>query len=767
MTSPYAVPAHGRVDRAALLARHSPHVTGIDPRSPLQVGNGELAFTADVTGLQTLPDAYPVTDEQGRPVGTLLGTMAQWGWHSIPFDAQPGVPPGTPDPTIEAALRTYDSPRGAVPYVDLSAVQWGTTTGASATAASAAEEWLRGNPHRIDLGRVGLWLAGGVTAGGVTAGGVTAGGDLTGGDVADVDQRLDLGRGVLTSRFTVRGTRFEVTTAVHPERDELAVRVRRTGGPTVPFGIELAFPYGSASWGGAQDWDRPGAHTTTVTATDGGYVVGRVLDATRYTAAIRTDGVHSGGLHSGGGPGATPAPHRVRIVARGEALSAVIAFAHGSGVGSGSDVGSSVGGSDVGGSDVGSSGVVPADGVDDVVRAAARWWTRFWADGAAVSFEAVSADGTADPRAAELERRVVLSQYLTAINGAGSTPPAETGLMLNSWRGRFHLEMTWWHTAAFPLWGRPHLLERTLAWYGTILGPARATAARQGFAGARWPKQTDPSGTETPSSIGPFLVWQQPHPVYLAELSYRARPTARTLHRWAPIVRETADFMASFAWRDDDGFHLPAPLVPAQEAYAPARATTADPTFELAYWAWALGAAVTWFERLGEHVPQRWRDVAVGMRRPQPHDGVYPAVAGEPWTVRTDHPSMLAALGVVPATGLVDAEVMGATLDDVVRDWDWESTWGWDYAMGAMTAARLGRAEAAVDWLLAQHGKNEFLPNGHNYQTSALPVYLPGNGGLLIAVALMAGGWDGAPDVPAPGFPTSWRVVAEGFTRLP
>src|SRR5438046_7490751 len=35
---------------------------------------------------------------------------------------------------------------------------------------------------------------------------------------------------------------------------------------------------------------------------------------------------------------------------------------------------------------------------------------------------------------------------------------------------------------------------------------------------------------------------------------------------------------------------------------------------------------------------------------------------------------------------------------------------------------------------------NRYLPNGHNWQRANLPCYLPGNGGLLYAVAMMAGG---------------------------
>jgi hypothetical protein len=62
-----------------------------------------------------------------------------------------------------------------------------------------------------------------------------------------------------------------------------------------------------------------------------------------------------------------------------------------------------------------------------------------------------------------------------------------------------------------------------------------------------------------------------------------------------------------------------------------------------------------------------------------------------------------------------------------------------------MAAARLGEPETAVDALLLPTAKNVFLPNGHNPQTAALPIYLPANGGLLAAIALTARGWDGRP----------------------
>jgi hypothetical protein len=65
--------------------------------------------------------------------------------------------------------------------------------------------------------------------------------------------------------------------------------------------------------------------------------------------------------------------------------------------------------------------------------------------------------------------------------------------------------------------------------------------------------------------------------------------------------------------------------------------------------------------------------------------------------------------------------------------------------------------------------KNGYLPNGHNRQTDALPLYLPGNGGLLAATALMAAGWDGDDGSHAPGFPKdgAWHVRHESLQRSP
>ena len=320
-------------------------------------------------------------------------------------------------------------------------------------------------------------------------------------------------------------------------------------------------------------------------------------------------------------------------------------------------------------------------------------WEKFWSEGAAVDLSQ-----SRDPRWHELERRVVLSQYVTAINCAGSAPPQETGLVCNSWFGKFHLEMHWWHSMQFALWNRLPLLERSLGWYHDIMPQARENARRQGYEGARWPKMVATDGEDSPSSVAVFLIWQQPHPLYFAELCYRQNPTPETLERYRDIVFETAEFMASYAVWDEatERYNLGPALIPAQESYGNTRRTNLNPAYELAYWHWALGIANQWREHCGLERVAKWDEVRDHLAKPLVRDGIYEAIETPPFTIRKDHPSMLGALGMLPLTPLFDTEVMARTLESVMKDWDWQSTWGWDYPMMAFTAARLGRPELAL-----------------------------------------------------------------------
>jgi hypothetical protein len=102
-----------------------------------------------------------------------------------------------------------------------------------------------------------------------------------------------------------------------------------------------------------------------------------------------------------------------------------------------------------------------------------------------------------------------------------------------------------------------------------------------------------------------------------------------------------------------------------------------------------------------------------------------------------------------------------------LKVWKWETTWGWDFPLMAMTATRLRMPDKALDALFMPVQTNTYLANGHNYQDDRLTIYLPGNGGLLSAVAMMCAGYDNNKTA-NPGFPKdgSWKVKWEGLRPM-
>jgi hypothetical protein len=73
----------------------------------------------------------------------------------------------------------------------------------------------------------------------------------------------------------------------------------------------------------------------------------------------------------------------------------------------------------------------------------------------------------------------------------------------------------------------------TMGWSPALGGKL---ATQQGYEGTRWPKMTDISGIDSPSTIGGYLCWQQPHLIYFTESLYRKRPSQETLDRYAELV---------------------------------------------------------------------------------------------------------------------------------------------------------------------------------------------------------------------------------------
>jgi hypothetical protein len=574
--------------------------------------------------------------------------------------------------------------------------------------------WLRENPHRLHLGQIGLCLVADKVV------------EIQPANISGINQQLDLWRGVLKSEFKLFGEPVSIITAIHPEQDLLAVVI---DSPLRNLAVRIAFPYGSPAMQAA-DWNEPDKHQTRIiTHEKDRALIARQLDADAYFTTVEWR--HEARLDAEG-------KHALLLTVGPRArVEFVVAFSQDR-----------------------PGGALPS--AAQTIAATADSWETFWTEGAAVELA-----GSKDNRAIELERRVVLSQYLTAIQCAGSLPPQETGLTVNSWYGKFHLEMHWWHATHFALWNRLPLFEKSLRWYESILPRAQELARSQGYRGARWPKMVGPAGRDSPSPIGPLLIWQQPHPIFYAELCYQSHPTGTTLQKYRELVFQSAEFMADYAFFDKRAFRyvLGPPVIPAQENHPPAE--TWNPTFELAYWSYGLNVAQRWRERLGLKRNAEWDRVVRNLSPLPSKNGVYLAHENCPETFSErnyDHPSMLGALGVLPGDG-VDKGVMRRTLRETMERWQWDKTWGWDYPLTAMTAARLGETKIAVDALMMQTEKNRYLANGHNWQRPNLPCYLPGNGGLLYAIAMMAGGWKNGPNTNAPGFPAdgSWSVRADNF----
>jgi hypothetical protein len=72
---------------------------------------------------------------------------------------------------------------------------------------------------------------------------------------------------------------------------------------------------------------------------------------------------------------------------------------------------------------------------------------------------------TSNPQAFELERRTIQSAYLLRSQESGSIMPQESGLLYNSWTGKHHSEMRYWHQTWLPLWGHPELLAKSDQWF--------------------------------------------------------------------------------------------------------------------------------------------------------------------------------------------------------------------------------------------------------------------------------------------------------------
>ena len=752
------------IDRHALVTRHDIQWNELAGQIPF--GNGEFCFNADGTGLETFGG----------------NSMAHWGWHSFPLPA--GWTPDRVPPTGTFQQGRNEGPDNFPPNTD------------------EIRRWMFDNPHVMNLGRLRLCRRDGV--------------ELKTNEISNLARTCDLWSGVQTSTYQIAGELVRVETCVHPALDAVVVRLESPLLARGDLEVTLDFPYPSLQngpWVG--DFSRRPAQTTEMTLrgkSRADFV--RRVDATTHHASL----VWSAGCQfsaptnraedhivikkaefggqdewvdvtekvaervANGDSEITPAYTWLGDPLHGQTKHLKLQylrdgvehtvdvpeyerFALGGGLASDRFVLSARGTNRVeficAFSPAPVAGALPTAGKS--FAATASHWQYFWSTGGAIDLS-----GSKDPRWFELERRIVLSQYELAAQSAGSWPSAEDGLMgIDPWRGQFHMEMVWWHLAHYALWDRWSLADKAIGCYPHFVPAARALAAKLGYAGLKWPKSVGPEGRSAPWVGNQVLLWKEPHPIFFAELDYRLHPAPATLEKWANIVFGTADHMADYPTLDArTGVYSLAFDMPPSE-----KAVWSNTVFDLAYWRWGLNQAQVWRQRLGLARNAHWDEVRTHLVPVPVSDGVfvdYPGCTNTYTKTAWEHPDPVGVLGMLPPIDGVDTATAHRTVLKVWKTWNWDNTWGWDCPWMAMAAARTGEPQIAVDALLKDSARNQFDQRGVN--TGGPCPYLPGNGGLLYAVALMAAGWDGAPvGKHAPGFPNdgNWVVKWEGLKKAP
>ena len=682
--------AEGKIDRKSIVQQYNLKLNQSHPYSPVQVGNGNFAFGVDITGLQTfLPH----------------NTLSSWGWHNSSLPTTPG--------------QTQPS--------DYTGVDWWTHGRLVNYAQPNPEEreisqWMIANPHRINLGRVGLWFGG------------IAGGNVTEDLLSDKEQTLELWEGIISSSFLLNGSKVHVTTVASPETDTVAVEITSTLVRTAGLGVFFDFPYAS----GKNKFDAPfvglfnatSNHTTSDQYRDQAATITHTLDNTTYVADIAWEGyARLSRLHRD--------EHKYILSGsqNSEKLSFTVTYAP----------------------DAPNTTCT----TQAIKHQSHTWWANYWSTGAFVSLPT-----TTNASAHELQRRTILSQYLLAVNGAGTDPAQESGLVNNGWYGKFHLEMVFWHLSHWQFWGKWDMYNRSIGVYSRFLPSSYARAAAQGYAGARLGKMSDPSGRSAPGEINSLLIWQQPHPMYFAEMEYRSFPHPATLAKWNEVIVGVADFMASYAfWNESSrSYDLGPPMYPVSENTQPN--ATRNPTFELAYWRFGLHVATQWQQRQKKSVPETWTRVYDDLAPFPVQDDAYVTYEGirDMWSTPAyteDHPGLIGLRGWLPPDPRLNSSVFNNTIAKVHDTWNFPFSYGWDFPLLALTEARRGDAERAVAQLL--DGNNAFDEVGMPVGGTRVPTpYFPSSAGLLLAVGMMCGGWDGDEGMV---WPEGWDVRCEGFVR--
>jgi hypothetical protein len=343
------------INRHSVVSRFNPSRNASSNTTPMQVGNGNFAFGADITGLQTF-----------QP----FAIISSWGWKNDSF------PPGKTSEDIENYRGTSWLNHGRPVQYDFG-------------GGGTVEQWLIANPNRVNLGRVGLlfWSA---------AGELQA---VTEQNLTGAHQQLDMWTGILTSRFSYDGFPVIVETATADATSSVGIKITSSLLQSGRLGVFLDFPWndGKAKFSApfVGNWNATANHTTSLSVPVSGEVrarISHILETSSFLTSLVGDEIII--------KRDTPTAHRYSIQPRKKVSSFAIT------------VDFSGGGT-----------VVPVTipQPQSILTSSSMAWENFWTKSGFVDI----LTGSTDPRANELQRRIILSRYLMRVNEAGDTPPQE------------------------------------------------------------------------------------------------------------------------------------------------------------------------------------------------------------------------------------------------------------------------------------------------------------------------------------------------------
>ncbi|KAJ5604356.1 hypothetical protein N7510_009510 [Penicillium lagena] len=235
--------------------------------------------------------------------------------------------------------------------------------------------WLIENPQRLNLANIGLFFGGD---------------NVTENQLVEKSQDLDLWAGTIQSTFRYKGSEVSVEVWCHPTLPTVGIQIKSDLLESRDLGVFFDFPYSDTNKFDAPYvgvWNDTSHNIVKLRSTAGMASFEHIIDSNsnEIMAKWNTEASVSGPL---------PGSNKFVLSSSGsDTLQLVVAF-----------------------DTANSQYKLPS--YDNIVAASKEWWADYWVSGAFIDLSA-----TENANATELQRRIILSQYLVAVNEASHNPP--------------------------------------------------------------------------------------------------------------------------------------------------------------------------------------------------------------------------------------------------------------------------------------------------------------------------------------------------------